>query len=161
MGRSQRTEHGSCGYGIGRSDDGAERNRRRPWHRRYERVGGDGDRRGRESDREYDQAGHGRPIVPEISKRRVVSRIEQYGCDEERQRKLGRNAERGSAWNKRQQRTAERQEYRIRCSNPAGHGRQDHGRDEQTEKLFESPHLSRDWRVKVLGAFPSFESCFS
>jgi hypothetical protein len=27
--------------------------------------------------------------------------------------------------------------------------------------LFESPHLSRDWRVKVLGAFPSFESCFS
>jgi len=70
----------------------------------------DGDSGGRESDREYDQAGHRRPIVPEISERRIVSRIEQHGCDKERQRKLGRDTERRRAWKKRQQRAAERQE---------------------------------------------------
>ena len=65
-----------------------ERNRLCPWHRRYERVSDEGDSGCRESDREYNQAGHWRPIVLEISERRIVSRIEQHGCDEERQRKL-------------------------------------------------------------------------
>ena len=74
---------------------------------------------GRESDREDDQAGHRRPIVPEISERRIVSRIEQHGCDEERQRKLRGDAERGRARKKRQQRTADRQEYWIRSSDAA------------------------------------------
>ena len=151
MGRSQLAEHGSCRYGVGQSDDRAQRNRRCPWHRRYEHVGDDGDSGGRESDREYDQAGDRRPIVPEISERRVVSRIEQHGCDEERQRKLGRDGERGRAWNKREHRTAEGQEYWVRCSDAARPGRQDHGGDEQTEKLFELPHMSRGWRCEVLG----------
>ena len=92
MRRSQRAEHGGCGDGVGWSDDRAERNRRCPWHRRYERVGDDGDSGGRESDREDDQARHRRPVVPEIPERRVVRRIEQHGCDEERQRELGRDA---------------------------------------------------------------------
>ena len=107
------------------------------------------------SDREHNQTGHGRPIVPEISGRRVVSRIEQYGCDKERQRKLGRDAERGRAWKKRQQRSAERQEYRIRCSDAACRRRQDHGRDKQTKDLFEFPHVTRCWQFKVLGALPT------
>ena len=47
MGRPQLAEHGRCGDGVGRSDDGAERNRRRPRHRRDERVGDDGDGGGR------------------------------------------------------------------------------------------------------------------
>ena len=34
MRRPQRAEHGRRGDGVGWSDDGAERNRRRPWHRR-------------------------------------------------------------------------------------------------------------------------------
>ena len=87
--------------------------------------------------------------------RRVVSRIEQHGRDEERQRELGRDAERGRAWKKRQQRTAERQEYRIRCSDAARRGRQDHGRDEQTKKLFEFPHMTRCCRFKVRRAVPT------
>lgn len=108
----------------------------------------DGDSGGRESDREYNQAGHWRPIVPEISERRIVSRIEEYGCDEERQRKLGSDAERGRARKKRQQRTAERQEYWIRCSDAARPGRQNHGKDEQAKELFEFPHRSPAWRFK-------------
>jgi hypothetical protein len=51
-------------------------------------VSDEGDSGGHESDREYNKAGHWRPIVSEISERRIVSRIEEYGCDEERQRKL-------------------------------------------------------------------------
>jgi hypothetical protein len=82
-------------------------------------VSHDGDGGGRESDREYDQAGHWRPIVPEISDRRVVSGIEQHGCDEQRQRKLRGDAERWRARKKRQQRTADRQEYWIRSSDAA------------------------------------------
>jgi hypothetical protein len=39
-------------------------------------VSNEGDGGGRESDREYNQAGHWRPIVPEISERGIVSRIE-------------------------------------------------------------------------------------
>jgi hypothetical protein len=37
---------------------------------------------------------------------------------------------------KRQQRTAEGEEYRIRRSSAAGPGRKDHSRDEQTKNLF-------------------------
>ena len=35
-----------------------------------------------------------RPVVLEVSERRVVRRIKQNGCDEERERKLGRQRER-------------------------------------------------------------------
>jgi hypothetical protein len=112
MGRSQRAESGSCRHRVRRSHDRAERDRLCPWHRRYERVSDEGDSGCRESDREYNQAGHWRPIIPEISERRIVSRIEEYGCDEERQRKLSGYAERGRAWERRQQRTAEGEEYR-------------------------------------------------
>ena len=149
MRRPQRAEHGRRGDGVGWSDDGAERNRRRPWHRRDERVGDEGDGGGRESDREDDQAGDRRPVVLEISERRVVRRVEQDGRDEKRQRELGRQRERRRAGNKREQRTAERQEHRIRCSDAARPRRQDHGGNEETEKLFEFPHradLSRPGR---------------
>ena len=92
------------------------------------------------ADREDDQARQRRPVVPEISERRVVRRVEQDGCDEERQRELGREGERRRDWKKREQRAAERQEYRIRRSDAARQRRQDHGGDEQqTEKLFERP----------------------
>ena len=109
----------------------------------HERADDDGDGGGRESDREDDQARHRRPVVPEISERRVVRRVEQYGGDEERQRQLGRERERRRDRNKREQRTAERQEHRIRCADAARRRRQDHGGDEETEKLFEFPHISR------------------
>ena len=36
--RPQSAEHRCCRGGVRRSDDGAERDRRRPWHRRYERT---------------------------------------------------------------------------------------------------------------------------
>jgi hypothetical protein len=99
-------------------------------------VSDDGDSGGRESNREYDQAGHRHPIVPEISEGRVVSRIQQYGCDEESQGKLGRDAERRRAWEKCQQRTAEREEYRIRRSDATRSGGQDYRCNEQSKNLF-------------------------
>ena len=89
-------EHGGCGDGVGWSDDRAERNRRRPWHRRDERADDDGDGGGGESDREDDQARDRRPVIPEIPDGRVVGRIEEYGRDEQRQRKLGGTANAGA-----------------------------------------------------------------
>ena len=41
---------------------------------------------------------------------------------------------------KRQQPSPERQEYRIRCSHPAGGRCQEEGRDEETQKLFQFRH---------------------
>ena len=96
MRRSQLAEHSRCGDSVGWRDDGAERNRRRPGHRRHERVDDDGNGGGGESDREYDQARHRRPVVPEISERRVVRRVEQHGGDEKRQRELGRSVNDGA-----------------------------------------------------------------
>ena len=136
MRRAQRAEHCRGRYRVGRGDDRAKRNCRWPWHRWYERAGDGGNRGGRESDRKYDQTGHRHPIVPQISERRVVSRIEQNGRDEERQRKRGRDAEGRHAWKKRQQCAAEREEYRIRCSNAARRSGQNDRCDEQTKDLF-------------------------
>jgi len=44
-------------------------------------------------------------------------------------------------YTQRQQCTAKRQEYRVRCSGAARGGCQDHSRNEQTEELFEFPHI--------------------
>ena len=140
MRRPQLAEHRGCGDGVGRRDDGAQRNRRRPRHRRHERARDDGDGDGRESDREDDQPRDRRPVVLEVSQRRVVCRVEQYGRDEQRQRKIGRKGERGRGRKKGEQCAAERQEHRIRCADAARCRRQNHGGDEQREKLFELMH---------------------
>ena len=55
MRRPQLAEHRGRGDGVGRSDDGAQRDRRRPRHRRHERARDDGDGERREADREDDQ----------------------------------------------------------------------------------------------------------
>jgi len=137
MGRSQRPEHGRCGRRVGWRHDGAQRDRRGPRQRRYERAGDDGDGGGRESDREDDEAGQRGPVFPEISRRRVVGRIEQDGRDEERQRKLGGDGERRRPGKKGEQRAAEREEDRIRCADAARPGRQEDSREEETEKVFQ------------------------
>ena len=142
MRRPQRAEHGRRGDRVRRSDHGTERNRRCPWHGRDESVSDDGDSGGRESNREDDQAGDGRPVVLEISERCIVRGIEQDWCNEQRQRQLGRKRERRCGRKKREQRTAKRQEHRIRCADAAGNARQDHGGDEETEKLFKRSHMT-------------------
>jgi len=58
-------------------------------------AGYDGDGGGGKAHDENDQPKYRRPVIPEIPDGRVVGRIEQYGRDEQRQRKLGGNSERG------------------------------------------------------------------
>lgn len=60
--------------------------------------------------------------------------------------------DRGCAGAEREHRTAERQEHRIRRSRAAREGREDNGRDEEKEKLFQSP---RDYLTFRPGAFNS------
>src|SRR5882762_6188184 len=141
MRRAQLAQHGRCGDSVGWGDHRSERNRRRPWHRRHEVVRDDGDRGGRESNREYDQARYRRPVVPEVPQGRVVRSVEQDGRDEDRQHKSGWNAERRGAWKKREQRAAKCEKYGIRCSDATRSGRQKYRRDEKNKKLFELPHI--------------------
>ena len=119
-----------------------ERNRRRPRHRGDDRARDNGDGDGCESDREYHQPRDWRPIVLEVSQRRVVRRVEQDRCNEQRQRKFGRKSEGRRGRKKGEQCTAECQEHRIRCSNAACCCRQNHRGDEETQELFEFPHIT-------------------
>ena len=64
------------------------------------------------------------------------------GATKQRQRKFGRKSKGRRGWKKGEQCTAERQEHRIRCSDAACYTRQNHGGDEQTEKLFELSHIA-------------------
>ena len=66
MRRPQLAEHGRRGGGIGWRDDGAKRNRRRPWHRRYQEAGDDRNGNRRQADGKDDQAGDRRPVVFQI-----------------------------------------------------------------------------------------------
>ena len=130
---AQLAEYGRCGDGVWRSDDGTERNRRSPGHRRYERVGDEGDGCRCESDGKDDQTGDRGPVVPEIPERCVVRRVEQDGGDEERQRKLRGQGERRPDWDQRKQRTAECEEDRVGCSDTSRRGREDNGGHEEAQ----------------------------
>ena len=148
MRRSKPAKHGRCGRGVRRCDDGAERDRRRPWHFRDQRADDDGDGDGREADGEDHQAGDWRPVVLEVSGRCVVGRIEQDGCNEERQREFGRYGERRRARKKREERAAERQEYGIRCAGTTRRRRQENGGEEQANHSFEFPHVADAGRYR-------------
>ena len=108
--------------------------------RGHQRAGDDGDGDGRESDGEDDQTGDRRPVVPEISQRGVVGRVEQHRRDEQRQRELGQHGERRRAGNEREERAAERQEHRIGCADAARQRRQHHGGENQADQYFEFRH---------------------
>jgi hypothetical protein len=58
MRRAESLQHGRCRRSIGRGDDGAERDRRRPAQARYELARDDGhgnDREGNDYQRKHDQ----------------------------------------------------------------------------------------------------------
>ena len=62
----------------------------------HQRAGDHRDRGGRQAHRKHNQACDRRPVVLEISRRRVVRRIEQHRRDEERERELGRTVNEGA-----------------------------------------------------------------
>ena len=107
MRRPQRPKHRGGGDRIGRSDDGAERDRRRPGHFRDQRAHDDRHGGGGESDGEDDEAGDREPVVAQIPEGCVVGGIEEDRRDEERQRQFRRKRERRGDRNKREQRSAD------------------------------------------------------
>ena len=141
MRRPQLAQHRRCGRGIGWRDDGAERNRRRPWHAGHQRARHYGDGDGREAHGNDDQAGDRRPVVPEIPRRCVVRRVEQDRRDEERQRELGQNRERRRAWNKREKGAADREKHRIGRADAARRRGQQRGGEDQANENFELSHV--------------------
>ena len=109
---------------------------------RDEQARDGGDSRGGESDRDDDETRDRCPIVLEIPERRVVRRIQENWCDEERERKLGRQRERRRGGKKREQRTAKREEHGIRCPNATRDAGEDDGGDKEDQKLFELTHMT-------------------
>ena len=85
----QLTKDGGCSHGVGRSNDRAKDDCRRPWHRRHEPAGDAGNSDGGGSDRKQPQDPSPEPIVYKISKGSVVGRVEQYRRDKKRQRQIG------------------------------------------------------------------------
>ena len=99
-----------------------------------------------------DEAGDRRPVVPEISRRRVVGGVEQHGRDEQRERELGRNGKGRRAWKKGEERTADRQEDGIgRADAPRRRG-QDQGREDEAHESFEFTHAIADGAILARGA---------
>ena len=117
--QSQLAQHGGCRDRIWWRDHRAQRDRRRPRHRRHNPACDDGDGGRRQTDGDDDQPRDRRPVVPEIPERRVVRRVEQDGRDEERECELGRERERRCDRKEREQRPAEREEHRIRGADAA------------------------------------------
>ena len=141
--RLQRPQHRGGRRGIGRRDDGAERDRRRPRQLGHEHARDDGDGGRREAHRDDDEAGDRRPVVAEVARRGVVGRVEQDRRDEQRQRQLGSDGERAArpARTRGSRRRGRERPDRAPDSTRGG-GEQD-GRDEEDEDLFEVGHVGR------------------
>jgi hypothetical protein len=131
---------GGRAVGIRWRDDGAERNHRRPRHRRHKRTRDQADGKRREANGTHHEADKRQPIVFEISRRCVIRRVEQDRRDENRQRELGRNGDGRRARNEREDRAADRQEDRIGRTDATGCGGKNDGSEDQANERFEFSH---------------------
>ena len=116
----------------------------RPRQGRHEGVGDHCHRDGGQSDREDDQTRDRRPVVFEVSQRRVIRGVEQHRRHEQRECEFRGQRERRRRWNKSQRCTSDGEEHRIGCTSAPGSSRQDHRRHEQNEQLFEFAHRRAD-----------------
>jgi hypothetical protein len=141
--RSQRAEDGGRGGGIRWRDDGAECDGRRPRHPGHQCTRDQADGKGREANGKHDEADERHPIVFEISRRRVIRRVEQDRRDEDSQRQIGRDGEGWRARNEGEDRTADRQKNGIGRTDAAGCGGENDGREDQANERFEFSHQHR------------------
>ena len=74
MRKADLAEYSGCRRGVGWSNDGAERDRGRPWHPR-QRVRHGRNRCRRKAYRDQHQAGHRQPIILAIARGRIVGGI--------------------------------------------------------------------------------------
>ena len=111
---------------VGRRDDGAERDRNRPWHVRAKPVRDDGDGAGRHPDRDQNERRYRQPVVSEVAQRGIESRIQQHRRHEQRQRQFRLQRPRRSAGHKGQQHAADREKCRIGYLEPPRQRRQQH-----------------------------------
>ena len=141
MRRAQWAKHGRGGDGIRWRDDGAERDGRRPRHRRHQRAGDDGDSDGRRP-----TATTTRPVTgAQLSLRSLTdasnAASSSTGATNSANASSGGSVN-GGAREKREQRTADRQENRIRRSDAACSSCQDYSGDEQGQQLLEFSHVT-------------------
>jgi hypothetical protein len=130
------------GSGVGRCDHGTECDRRRPRHFGYQTSYHDGNCSRRQSHRDDHQSCYWNPVVAQIPWRRVVSGVEQDGCDEERQRQLRWNRKRRPAGQKSEERTTNREKRWIRRADLPRDRGEHCSRDNQHDQEFEFSHVA-------------------
>ena len=148
--RPQLAKHRGRGRSVWRRHHRAEDDGRRPRHLWQQAADDDGHGSRRQAHRAHDQARDRRPVVAQVSQRRVECRIEEHRRDEDRQRQFRRHRERRHARHEGQERATQRQEDRVRRAEAARGTGEGHGREEQREQFFESPHVWPLRRVTVM-----------
>ena len=107
---------------------------------RHERAYDHGDCHGGHRHAEHDEVHQRHPVFLQISRRRVECRIEEDGRDEQRQCQTRLDGQGRCARQKRQACAAEREKRRIRDTDPAGKGREEHRGEQQAEQRDEFAH---------------------
>ena len=139
-GGRERTQHRRRRDRVGRRDDCPERDHRGPRHRGNEQV--NARRPPRQSSSRRRRRPGRRPAPNYPADLGATRRTPRRAAPARRkaQHQFRRNAEGVRAGKKRQQRTTDRQENRIRRPDAPRRGRQNHRRDEKTEKLNQFRH---------------------
>ena len=136
--------------GIGRRDDGAERDR-----------GGDREtaqpptdprnRCRRETDGEDDQRHERDDVPPEVTRRGVECGVQQDGSDKEREGQIGLDLEVGTRGDEGQRGAGDREERGIRNPDTPGDAGQEHRSEEKRQRRFEERHVPSLERRPALG----------
>ena len=135
--------------GVGRRDDGAERDRRRPRHRRHERPRDHGDRDRRQARRSRRRGSPPAPSCPSgpAARRRrprpaapARRRAPAPGRDRSRSRRARHESQHGAA---------EGEKRRIRRADTPRHRGEEDGDEQDGEERFEAGHREEDYRTRV------------
>ena len=144
---------GRC-RGIGRRDDGPEREGRGPRQRRHQPLDHARDRDRRDRHRGDDQRGDRDPVLAQVASRRVVGRVEQHRCDEQCQSELRVERDVRHAGHQREGDAETRQQCGVGRVPPPRQCREADRDDEQDEDRFEGLHRRSDaCRGRARGAF--------
>ncbi len=140
MRRAELLEHRGRGRRVGRGHDGAERDRRRPRQVGDEHPRDDGDDGDGERHRAEGEAGDGPPVGAQVARRGVEGGVDQHRRDEQRQRQLGIEHQRGQAGDERERGAGERHQRRIGRAELPRHRRQRRTAEQQRDDDLEDFH---------------------
>jgi hypothetical protein len=140
LGQPELLEHGGGGSGVGRRDDRTERDR--SGDRKSGEAPADKRDRGRgEHDREHRQRDDRQGVAPQLLGRRIERGIEQRRGNEQRQREVRLDPDRGRKRQERDAGASDGEQRRIGHAQAFRGGRQHHGREQEDQYPFKKNHV--------------------